>query len=187
MRRPTGRKDYYSTMGLAVDADEAQIKKAYRKLALKYHPDKNPGDASAGDRFKEVSEAYEVLSDPRKRQIYDHGNDPNDSQQAGGFAQQPSDDPCPPRTIVVSARGGHHTVNTQCVVCSGAFKFGGLRNLHTNAVRYGRGTGLLNGLSDCFGAGQLRFSSSSSRRCRCMIRGWMHLAPEQGWVHWNPA
>jgi curved DNA-binding protein CbpA len=106
-------------MGLAVDADEAQIKKAYRKLALKYHPDKNPGDASAGDRFKEVSEAYEVLSDPRKRQIYDHGNDPNDSQQAGGFAQQPPDDPCPPRTIVVSARGGHHTVNTQCVVCSG--------------------------------------------------------------------
>jgi molecular chaperone DnaJ len=64
-------KDYYAALGVAKDADAAAIKKAYRKLARDLHPDKNPGDAAAENRFKEVSEAYDVLSDATKRKEYD--------------------------------------------------------------------------------------------------------------------
>lgn len=64
-------KDYYKVLGVAKDADEAAIKKAYRKLAMKYHPDHAKGDKSAEDRFKEISEAYAVLTDKEKRQQYD--------------------------------------------------------------------------------------------------------------------
>src|SRR3954452_21110396 len=64
-------KDYYAALGVAKDADAATIKKAYRKLARDLHPDKNPGDAESEARFKEVSEAYDVLSDTKKRQEYD--------------------------------------------------------------------------------------------------------------------
>jgi len=64
-------KDFYAALGVAKDADAAAIKKAYRKLAVKLHPDKNPGDAAAEAKFKEVSEAYDVLSDPAKRKEYD--------------------------------------------------------------------------------------------------------------------
>jgi len=64
-------KDYYAALGVAKDADASTIKKAYRKLAQQYHPDKNPGDAAAETRFKEVSEAYDVLSDKDKRAEYD--------------------------------------------------------------------------------------------------------------------
>ena len=64
-------KDYYSTLGVAKSADANEIKKAYRKLARKYHPDMNQGDKNAEEKFKEVNEAYEVLSDPDKRQKYD--------------------------------------------------------------------------------------------------------------------
>ncbi|MGN6607416.1 MAG: molecular chaperone DnaJ [Jatrophihabitans sp.] len=64
-------KDYYKALGVAKDADAGTIKKAYRKLAQQLHPDKNPGDAKAEARFKEVSEAYDVLSDPAKRKEYD--------------------------------------------------------------------------------------------------------------------
>jgi len=64
-------KDYYAVLGLEKNADKDQIKKAYRKLAIKYHPDKNPDDKTAEGRFKEVSEAYAVLSDPEKKRQYD--------------------------------------------------------------------------------------------------------------------
>ena len=65
------KRDYYDTLGVSKGATEAEIKKAYRKKAVQYHPDKNPDDASAEDKFKEAAEAYEVLSDPQKKQRYD--------------------------------------------------------------------------------------------------------------------
>jgi len=68
-------KDYYSILGVARDASEREIKQAYRRLARKYHPDVNPGDKSAEARFKQINEAYEVLSDKEKRQKYDQFGD----------------------------------------------------------------------------------------------------------------
>lgn len=63
-------KDYFKTLGVDRNADDKEIKRAYRQLALKYHPDKNPGDKQAEERFKEINEAYEVLGDPEKREKY---------------------------------------------------------------------------------------------------------------------
>ncbi|CAN5796862.1 molecular chaperone DnaJ [soil metagenome] len=79
------KRDYYETLGLAKNATEEEIKKAYRKLAMKHHPDRNQGDKPAEEKFKEAKEAYEMLSDPQKRAAYDQyghaGVDPN----TGGF------------------------------------------------------------------------------------------------------
>ncbi|KAJ6782077.1 hypothetical protein PWT90_03155 [Aphanocladium album] len=69
------RKDYYKIMGLEKDASPDEIKKAYRKMAVKLHPDKNPGDEQAEAKFKDMQEAYETLSDPQKRASYDNGDD----------------------------------------------------------------------------------------------------------------
>jgi curved DNA-binding protein len=81
-------RDYYQTLGVARTASEAEIKKAYRKLAMKYHPDRNRGKPEAEEKFKTINEAYEVLSDPKKRAIYDQWGSEEDfirSRRKGGM------------------------------------------------------------------------------------------------------
>ncbi len=86
------KRDYYEVLGVGKDADEATIKKSYRKLALQYHPDRNPDDKAAEDRFKEAAEAYEVLSDSQKRARYDRyghaGVDGNGGFAGGGMTME---------------------------------------------------------------------------------------------------
>ena len=83
------KRDYYEVLGVSKDAGADEIKKAYRKMAMKYHPDRNPGDKEAEEKFKEVGEAYEVLSDADKKARYDQygfaGVDPNFGAGAGGY------------------------------------------------------------------------------------------------------
>lgn len=80
------KRDYYEVLGVQNDADEAELKKAYRKLALQYHPDRNPDDAAAEEQFKEVSEAYAVLSDPEKRMRFDRFGHAGLAGPGGGAA-----------------------------------------------------------------------------------------------------
>ena len=81
-------KDYYAILGVSKNATEDEIKKAYRKLARKHHPDVNPGDAAAENKFKDINEAQEVLLDPEKRKLYDRfGAQWEQYQRAGGQAQ----------------------------------------------------------------------------------------------------
>lgn len=79
------KRDYYEVLGISKGASEDEIKKAYRKIAIKYHPDRNPGDKEAEEKFKEAAEAYDVLHDPQKRQTYDQFGFEGLSGGAGGF------------------------------------------------------------------------------------------------------
>ena len=88
-----GKRDYYEVLGVSKDASVDEIKKSYRKQALKYHPDKNPGDKDSEEKFKEAAEAYEVLSSNEKRQRYDQFGHAGMSGQAGagGFSMDMED------------------------------------------------------------------------------------------------
>jgi molecular chaperone DnaJ len=77
------KADYYETLGVTKDADDAELKRAYRKMAVKYHPDRNPNDSEAEEKFKECSEAYQVLSDGEQRRTYDRYG--HDGLSGGGF------------------------------------------------------------------------------------------------------
>jgi molecular chaperone DnaJ len=77
-------EDYYSQLGVARNATDAEIKAAYRKLAMKHHPDRNPGDKASEEKFKKIGAAYEALSDPRKRQLYDQYGEAGVNGGAGG-------------------------------------------------------------------------------------------------------
>ena len=79
------KRDFYDVLGVSKDADEKTLKAAYRKLAMANHPDRNQGDAAAEERFREASEAYEVLKDPQKRAAYDRMGHAAFDQSAGGF------------------------------------------------------------------------------------------------------
>ncbi|HEX5016319.1 MAG TPA: DnaJ domain-containing protein, partial [Actinomycetes bacterium] len=96
-------KDFYAVLGVTKDASTDEIKKAYRKLARQYHPDKNAGDAKAEEKFKEISEAYDVLSDEAKRREYDELRQYGAafSGAGGGF----------PGGTGFAPGGGAHTVN----------------------------------------------------------------------------
>ena len=84
--RAVAKRDYYEVLGVPRDADAATMKRAYRQLAMQFHPDRNPDDPSAEDKFKEATEAYTVLSDEQKRKRYDRmGHAAFESQGPGGF------------------------------------------------------------------------------------------------------
>jgi curved DNA-binding protein CbpA len=80
------KRDYYEVLGVGKSAAEAELKSAYRKLAMKFHPDRNPGDKAAEESFKEAAEAYAVLADPQKRSLYDRFGHQGVSQAAGAGA-----------------------------------------------------------------------------------------------------
>src|SRR6056297_2871443 len=88
LERRMAKRDYYEALGLPRNATEAELKTAYRRLAMKFHPDRNPGDAAAEASFKEIKEAWEVLKDPRKRAAYDqfgHAGLGGEGPGGGGF------------------------------------------------------------------------------------------------------
>jgi DnaJ-class molecular chaperone len=127
------KKDYYSVLGVQRDAAEKEIKQAYRRLARQYHPDVNPGDASAEQKFKEISEAYAVLSNPESRQKYDRFGH---QAFSGGF------DP--------SAAGGF-----------GGFDSSILRDLFSGRGSFGEGVGTI--FEDFFGSGRQRSQRGPER------------------------
>ena len=136
-------RDYYKILGVDHQASESQIKRAYRKLALQYHPDRNPGDKKAEEKFKEINEAYQVLSDPTKRTRYDQLGESYSSYQqrgapAGGFNWE---------DWFTTSSGGNVRVergNLEDILGEGFSEFfrrifGGMPDMGTVQNRYGRG------------------------------------------------
>src|SRR3954469_20159488 len=115
-------KDFYAVLGVPSTATQDEIKKAYRKLAKKYHPDANANDAKAGEKFKEISEANNVLSDPEKRKQYDEmrrlGAFDGGFGGFGGFGSRPG-----------GPRGGARTAGGQQTINFQDFDIGGLGGL----------------------------------------------------------
>src|SRR5499427_9662040 len=112
----TDKKDYYGALGVKKTATAEEIRKAFRKLARKYHPDVNPGDKSAEEKFKAISEANDVLSDPKKRKIYD---------QLGFYS-----DNIDPAAAEAYARGGGQPGAGGFEGFPGAAQAGGGQNVH---------------------------------------------------------
>ena len=86
------KEDYYKILGVSKSASASEIKKAYRKMAVKHHPDKNPGDKAAEDKFKEAAEAYDVLSNPEKKSKYDQFGHQAFQNGGSGFGGMNMDD-----------------------------------------------------------------------------------------------
>jgi molecular chaperone DnaJ len=118
--------DYYELLGVVRNATQTEIKKAYRKLAVKYHPDKNPGDKKAEEKFKEISHAYEILNDPRKRRQYDQFGENAFQYGTGGGFHDPGD-------IFREVFGG-----TFGDLFGDVFGFGGSSSRRANAPRKGQ-------------------------------------------------
>ncbi len=141
----TQTKDYYAALGLKKSASIDEIKKAFRKLARKYHPDVNPGDKSAEEKFKTISEANEVLSDPKKRKIYDQlgfYSDNIDPAAAEAYAKQggtpggfPGGQPGGTGGSGAGGTGGRMKFNVQCPRCHGTGK-----NISPCPTCHGEGT-----------------------------------------------
>ena len=119
------KRDYYEVLGVQKGCDENELKKAYRKMAKKYHPDTNPGDEAAAEKFKEVQEAYAILSDPEKRQLYDqYGHAAFDQTQGGGPGG-------------FGGFGGFSDFGDMGDIFSDLFGFGGGRSRNYNGPRQG--------------------------------------------------
>src|SRR6201986_2693360 len=114
------KRDYYEVLGVSRGATEAEIKSAYRKLAVRYHPDKNPGDEAAEEKFKEAAEAYSVLSDAEQRARYDRFGHAGVSSSAGAAAgTQPENCSACAGTGQVRYQQGFFSVARTCGQCRG--------------------------------------------------------------------